>query len=160
MITLELGKHRRARIWTEELPVIPIAIDRVISLSMPVVRNALAMPKVAAVEVVVPLGARTMYGLLGGSMTPVYGNTISIDVALTDYNGKLLFDTLAPPGEEVRAGLPREFSGAVLDAITLAQQTMPDLLPLAKLLTRPLLDLNALRRIGQGISYILSASVH
>jgi hypothetical protein len=127
MITLDLGKHRRARIWTEELPRIPIAIDQMVSLSIPVSRHSLALPKIAAVEVIVPLGARAMYGLLGGSITPAYSDLLRIDVALTDGNGELLLDTLAPPGEEVRAGLPHEFSGAVLDAIALAQQRMPDL---------------------------------
>ena len=129
MIILDLGKHRRARVWVGELPAIASVTDRVLSTSIEVEGQGLTASRIAAVEVVVPLGPRAMYGLLGGRINPASGRLLSVEVATSISNGQLLFDTLALPGEEVKSGLPAEFGPAIISAVALARQEMPNLPP-------------------------------
>lgn len=77
--------------------------------------------RLAAVEVFVPLGPRSMYGLLGGKFKPDATGHLSIDVSVAAANERLLADNLAMKGDEVRVGLPAEYAQAVLAGVSLAK---------------------------------------
>lgn len=67
--------------------------------------------RTVAVEVLVPLGARAEYGLLGGEFSPMASTTLlRVDVF---YGVGDHVASLASGFDEVRAGLPREFARAV-----------------------------------------------
>lgn len=121
MRILELGKHRRARVWIGELP--DVACPSVKTLTHTIAadgepQNGL---RLAAIEVFVPLGPRSMYGLLGGQLRPDATGYLSVDVCVSAANERLLVDNLAMKGDEVRVGLPAEYAQAVLSGVSLAK---------------------------------------
>jgi hypothetical protein len=133
MRTLALGKYRQARVWIGELP--DTAYPSVETLTHTTAADAKSQGKfmLAAVEVFVPLGPRSMYGLLGGQWTPDASGQFQVDVNVSAPNERLLADNLAIKGDEVRVGLPSEYAKAVAAGVDLAQVHL-SILPSGKLL--------------------------
>jgi hypothetical protein len=124
MRTLQLGKHRQARFWIGELP--DVACPSVKTLTHTIAadrepRNGLTL---AAIEVFVHLGPRSMYGLLGGEWKPDATGQLSIDVNISTANERLFADSLALKGDEVRVGLPAEYAKAVLAGVDAAKSEL------------------------------------
>ncbi|NJK91118.1 MAG: hypothetical protein HC904_04360 [Blastochloris sp.] len=120
MRRVDLGKYRKARIWLNELPdaSCPTGVTQEISVSA---KGESVMAKRAAVEVFVPLGPRSMYGLLGGEFTPSTTGQLNVTIISSAANGKSLSESLASSSDQVRVGLPREYCEAVKEGIRLAQ---------------------------------------
>ena len=78
----------------------------------------------AAIEVFVPLGPRSMYGLLGGQWKPGATGQLSVDVSVSATNERLLADSLAMKGDEVRVGLPVQYAKAVLAGVDMAKSEL------------------------------------
>jgi hypothetical protein len=85
--------------------------------------------RLAAIELFVPLGPRSMYGLLGGQFNPDAVGHLSVDVSVSAAKGRLLADNLATKDDEVRVGLPAEYAQAVLAGVDLAETELKTLLP-------------------------------
>jgi hypothetical protein len=120
MRVLELGKYRRARVWIGELPDASYPFIEVLTHTVVARAESQSALKLAAIEIFVPLGPRSMYGLLGGQFDPETAGHLSVDVRVSAANGRLLADSLAMKGDEVRVGLPAEYAQAVLVGVDLA----------------------------------------
>src|SRR5258708_32577560 len=121
MRTLELGKYRRARVWIGELPDAAYPSVRVLTRTIAVGTERQNGLTLAGIEGSVPLGARSMYGLLGGQFKADATGHLSVDVSVSAANGRLLADSLAMKGDEVRVGLPAEYAQGVLAGVSLAK---------------------------------------
>jgi hypothetical protein len=88
--------------------------------------------RLAAIEVFVPLGPRSMYGLLGGEWQPDQSNQFGVEVNVSAANERLFADSLALKGDEVRVGLPAEYANAVVVGVDLAKDQL-SVLPSGKL---------------------------
>ena len=124
MRILELGKYRRARVWIGNLP--DAACPSVKTLTHTIaaggeLQNGL---RLAAIEVFVPLGPRSMYGLLGGQFEPDATGQLTIDVNVSTATERLFADSLTVKGDQVRVGLPAEYAQAVLAGVNLAHSEM------------------------------------
>jgi len=121
MRVLNLGKHRRARIWIGDVP------DAVYESKDKLIRSVRADCKMqdkfkqAAIEVAIPLGGRSMYGLLGGELRPGSSPILDVNISMGSPKGRLFADSLAGTTDEVRVGLPAEYAEAVFDGIALAR---------------------------------------
>jgi hypothetical protein len=124
MRTLELGKHRRARVWIGELPDATYPSLKTLTHTIATDRESLHGLRMAAIEVFVPLGPRSMYGLLGGRWQPGATDQLSVDVSVSATNERLLPDSLAMKGDEVRVGLPVEYAKAVLAGVDMAKSEL------------------------------------
>lgn len=122
MKTLDLGRFRRARVWIGELP------DAAYSSINPITHTVRAGGqqhggrRLVAVELFVPLGARSMYGLIGGLFEPWRAGQLTVEVSSSSNSERLLTDSLASGIDEVRVGLPAEYIAAILrgvDAVAL-----------------------------------------
>jgi hypothetical protein len=89
MKNFQLAKWSQARIWTAQDPF-----------------DGSQRPSSAAVELLVPRGPRSEYGLLGAVVRPGPQGTVSI-ACLDDASAWR--DSLAGAGDEVRRGLPEEY---------------------------------------------------
>ncbi len=78
----------------------------------------------AAIEVLVPVGPRSMYGLLGGEWQPDQSNQFGVEVNVSAANERLFADSLALKGDEVRVGLPVEYANAVATGLDLAKDQL------------------------------------
>ena len=121
MRTLELGKYRRARIWIGKLPDAACPSVKTLTHTIEAGRESQNGLRLAAIEVFVPLGPRSMYGLLGGQFKPDATGHLSVDVSISAANERLLTDSLVMKGDEVRVGLPAEYAQAVLAGVALAK---------------------------------------
>ena len=125
MRTLELGKYRRARVWIGDLPHVAYAAQKTLIQNFVANRHLIYEPRETAVEILVPLGARSMYGLLGGRY--VYDSTseLRVEVSLSSATERPFPESLATSTDEVRIGLPAEYGAAVLAGIEIAENDAP-----------------------------------
>ena len=121
---LKLGKYGRARVWIRELPGAAYPSAKTFTHAVAAVASSENKLMLAAVEVFVPVGPRSMYGLLGGQWTSGTTNQLSVDVSIAAADGQLFSDNLAGKGDEVRVGLPAEYAQAVLAGVDLAKSEM------------------------------------
>lgn len=110
-----LSKGRVARIWLDDAPMHSNFNSLVIAGANQKKRNAahLRCQKVK-VELLLPLGGRFLYGLLGCELS-LYDQTRQ-RIELQIQNGKsILTNSLAQSIDIVHSGLPEEFENSVLD---------------------------------------------
>lgn len=124
MRTLELGKYRRARVWIGELPDVACPPVKTLTHTIAASRESRNELRLAAIEVFVPLGPRSMYGLLGGQFESSATGHLSVDVNVSTANERLLVDSLAMKRDDVRVGLPAEYAKAVLAGVDLAKNEL------------------------------------
>lgn len=121
---LKLGKYGRARVWIGELPGAAYPAVKTFTHAIAAEASSENRLRLVAVEVFMPLGPRSMYGLLGGRWTSGTTSQLSVDVSIAAADGQLLSDNLAGKGDEVRVGLPAEYAQAVLAGVDLAKSEM------------------------------------
>lgn len=118
---LQLGRYQKARLWFNELPAASYA-----STSLKTLKMAAAGPiprlRLAACEIHVPLGPRSLYGMLGCCFEPVDCLEIQAVISESSANGAFFLDSLRGKFEEVRIGLPPEYSSAVLAGLKMVSQ--------------------------------------
>lgn len=122
MRILDLGRHRRARIWIGDLPDVAYPSQKTFTHTIPAGREPYKQQRIAAVEVFVPLGPRSMYGLLGGYLQPTSTEFLRVDLSISSSNERLFTHSLAMESDEVRVGLPAEYADAVLAGVELAKE--------------------------------------
>jgi hypothetical protein len=116
MLKLALPRHRRARIWFgEALPAGFIAV-RTLQKEFPTESFVPTMSQVAAVELAIPRGAMTAYGLLGGEVVADDRRRADVEVSINQ-DGPDLADSLAVAPDQPRVGLLEEYGFAACAGI-------------------------------------------
>jgi len=133
MRLVDLGKHRRARLWFGDLPDAAYQSVNAVKCSISASRNTQDGLRLAAIEVLVPLGGRSIYGLLGGEFRPDSSNRLDVDVFVASAAGPPFASNLATQTDKVRVGLPAEYVEGVLGGVALAKGEL-DRLAAGKLL--------------------------
>jgi hypothetical protein len=136
MRIIDLGRYRRARVWIGEVPDAAYRSIDIAKCSMLAGTNIRDGLRLAAIEVSVPVGAHSMYGLLGGEFNPESTDRLDVEVRVASAVGHLLAANLAGQGDEVRVGLPAEYTEAVLSGIALAKGELGRLVPGRLLINR------------------------
>jgi hypothetical protein len=127
MKNLNLGKYRQARIWIGELPDAESTAIETLTHSAAATAQLQGGLILAAVEVFVPLGPRSMYGLLGGEWRPDQSNQFRVEINVSAVNERLFPDNLALKGDEVRVGLPAEYAKAIPVGVALVKDQLTSL---------------------------------
>lgn len=115
MIALDLGSHRKARVWLTELPNVPYQVEEIREYHYEAWHKAEAVATQAAIEVLIPRGGRAQYGFLGGEFVPCTSAQLIAKLFVSGRNGETVEWSLATAIDTVRAGLPREYANAVLE---------------------------------------------
>ena len=117
-LELKLTKFQSARVWLNELPVgTTFKPESTLIKKVDGGQSASGVVDAAAIEWLVPLGPRTVYGLLGGRLLPSADRSFTIEVGLSGEDGPQYESTLASKvSEDARVGLPAEYGQAVFDA--------------------------------------------
>jgi hypothetical protein len=123
MKQFDLGKYRKARVWLNEFPDAKCPTEAAQEIIVAATCHSM-QTKQAAVEVFVPVGPRSMYGLLGGEFTPSATGQLKVTIISISSaaNGKLLPSSLLSLSDQVHVGLPGEYCEAVKEGIRLAQK--------------------------------------
>jgi hypothetical protein len=125
MRSLKLGRFGAARIWLNEGAGASYAVSRVLADTAASGRVGESLgSRSAAAEVVLPRGARSEYGLLGGSFSPQRSSSVALSVAVSN-GSEPLRSSIARAVDDVRIGLPEEYAKAVLQAARVAASALP-----------------------------------
>lgn len=118
---LEIGAGCRCRMWSDETPKIVFSQETSESRVVSAVDTNAGMPFLAAAEVLIPRGARVVYGALVVEYFPsVKQDWLEIEVAIKDRNDVQWSDSIAASLDEVYVGLPTEYVGAIFSGACLA----------------------------------------
>jgi hypothetical protein len=115
--TVNLGGYRKARVWIGELPDAVFQPTGTRVQMYEASGSGPGLPSLAAVELSVFVSARFIYGLIGGDWRPNAAGELRVSIHTSSSNGTLLPDHLSARGEDVRVGLPDEYSEGVLAGV-------------------------------------------
>lgn len=118
--TIELGNYRKVRIWTGELPKAAYKGMETLTHEVAAEATPTVGPQLAALEFLAVFGSRHLYGLIGGEFDPRPTSRLRLDFVVSSNSEMLFDDCLARKLDEVRVGLPKEYSGAVVAGADLA----------------------------------------
>lgn len=121
MKTLDLGRFRRARVWIDALPDATYPRSRAAVKAVAATSRSRATTRSAAIELFVPVGARSMYGLIGGQFRADWGGELVVEVATSSPSERLFPASLASNVDEVRVGLPEEYVPAIWSGVDSAR---------------------------------------
>lgn len=124
MRALDIGKQRRARVWIGDLPDVACQPLRKVTYSTDAIGARTTGPRMAAIEVLVPLGPRSMYGLLGGEFIPNATKQLTVEVSVAAANERRFAQSLASNDDKVHVGLSAEYAKAVLAGVKLAKDKL------------------------------------
>lgn len=122
MQTINLDFHSRARVWLKDKPrIIYPALD-IITLDMITkdMQTGLAYKpdrRQTALEIIIPVGPRVCYGLLGAEFIPNNSGKLSVEVRVSTENESIFPSSIAAEFDTVKIGLPEEYSQSVIDGI-------------------------------------------
>lgn len=112
---VDLPFHRRARVWLGLRPPCLFSAEGAFTRRLPC--SEVVSPSFeAAIEIVIPRGPMTSYGLLGVQCA-TYGNQLELKVGQGPGAGaNVVFGDSLLRGDRVLVGLTAEYAAAVLDA--------------------------------------------
>jgi hypothetical protein len=129
MKTLNLEKNQKANVWLEELPDAAYPSHRSFTEFYQTVHEPYGKTRCAAIELIIPTGARSLYGLLGGQFIPDVGNSIKIEICVSEEKNQSFINTLAGIDEKVYVGLPAEYVEGINSGMKLAKNQLSNLGP-------------------------------
>lgn len=116
MITLNLKRDRKVRIWLRELPEeLSYAPTQTIEPTLEAKSKIPIGATKAAVEMLVPSAGRALYGLLGAQFVSDRSGQLIVKVALCEQTEKEVNWSLAAGIDRVMVGLPGEYASRILD---------------------------------------------
>lgn len=123
MQEFDLGVGRRCKVWIGELPPISFVAGRIVTRELDYVAKSKTASFKAATEIVIPRGARMLYGALGVEFTPsTTTSNLTIEVNVCDASGSRFAQSLIANIDEVFIGLPSEYVEAVLSGVETSQK--------------------------------------
>jgi len=128
MITLALPFHRKAKVWVGEQPAAVYVAERSVKHVLEAKPSFSKTVHRGAVELCIPTGPRSIYGLLGAEFNQDESDKIRITVNISSDRGQQFVASLAGTSDDVRIGLPEEYVNGVLGGVTLAREQIGHLL--------------------------------
>lgn len=124
MTIIDLGKHRKLRVWAGSLPPAEYNAANTVSLTIPAGQNTVNgggnVLWLVALEFSALLGPRSVYGLLGGEFRPAPTNHLDVEICIGSTDERFE-NNLAARSDHVCKGLPSEYLQGVLDGLALAK---------------------------------------
>ena len=118
MLTLVLGDYGHARIWINDLPGDALAGPGENTMSLTATDKSPAVArKSVALEVAWHIGPVIRYGMLGGEWKPEEGGQYSVCIPITNTDGRKWAGSMANKYDDVRVGIPAEYSGYAIDGL-------------------------------------------
>ncbi|MBP2115932.1 hypothetical protein [Paenibacillus silagei] len=112
----DLGKYRRGRVWVNEFPLIPYPSrgkkTNVFSSNIPSIA-----PCSITVELIIAARMVSNYAFIGLSYDPSVQDKLEVEVEIGYEKGEIVYEVIAMQPEEVRLGIPEEYTDAILDEI-------------------------------------------
>jgi hypothetical protein len=121
MITIELSSHRKACVWLNNLPQASYVGDQTLKKDVAPTRPSLKAIHSVAIEVLIPQGARYLYGLVGAELKPTKENKTHIFTVISKKEKQEKYFHSIVNSEHSYIGLPVELANAVTSGLLLAK---------------------------------------
>lgn len=135
MTELNLSLHRKARIWTNEFS--EVCISPTSSLKRTFMRTVDASSNLRSnhfvVEIIIPAGARIVYGLLGAEYKNSQNNDLLLEIYSSKSKNRSYNDSLSNSLERNFVGLPFTYAESVEKAVTQYFENKINFVPSGKL---------------------------
>ncbi|SRR6266404_1634891 len=123
IVKIAVGKFGKGVVWLSELPTCAIfKAQSIVESVNPSAGNHGGMLRQAAIELNIPKGPRSEYGLLGGTFQPDSSMTLRTYIHTTSFFGPTYPSTVAIGSEVTHIGIPLEYepgiSSGIEDAIS------------------------------------------
>ena len=106
----------KARLWKESVPklIYPTidTIEQVLCTDLPKISGE----KQVALEVMIPVGGRFLYGFLGAVFKPSASEQFLLQIPVSTDSEKIFADSIAADLDQIRFGLPNEYVQSVIDS--------------------------------------------
>ena len=121
MRTFDIGFHRKARVWSDDLPDLRYEVAQVVERTYEARTSASTDMSCVAVELFIPLGGRFYCGVLGATFTPDQSNILVVQVAISANDSKQVGWLLASGIDRMLVGLPSAYAASVIEGSVAAQ---------------------------------------
>lgn len=120
MISLDFDRYRRVRIWLADPPDLEYdeiaTIERVLAVGAttnirPMREHSVTM------ELFMPMSGMAAYACLGIDYVTSPSDQLTIEIAMSNDEGRIVKDLLADKVDEVRVGLPQDYANAVVESL-------------------------------------------
>lgn len=119
MFEIGLPFHRQARVWIDDLPPASFDADEVYEQIILSGKPIFSETRRVAIELLVPKGARVLYGLLGAEFQPSESGDLRVVIEALSSDGSPFENALLPSLlDEVQIGLPRLYVPGVFEGVT------------------------------------------
>lgn len=121
MKALKLSKERSARVWIDENPPIGTSVNnsRVSHRAIKIQEVRPLKHKIVTIELLVPLGGRFLYGLLGCEVMGERTSPLDVVVETSVEVKSEFFESLAGNIDTVWSGISDEYTDAILDGASM-----------------------------------------
>lgn len=122
MFELDLPLHRQARAWVDNTPPASFEADETFAHISPAGKPGFPEVRRVAVELLIPKGARVLYGLLGAEYRPSESGELHVLINSLSAGPPLEDPLLSPALDEVQIGLPAAYMDSVIEGVMLANE--------------------------------------
>lgn len=112
IVIIELGKYRKAVLWKNELPTLPIESDNEFEVSLKITKPVISENKKLAMELKLPRNS-SYYALLGLEYTPNQTTELKMKIKLKN-NNEVLYNSELEPNEDIYSGIPSEYVNSII----------------------------------------------
>jgi hypothetical protein len=106
----------KARIWKESFPNLIYPTVNIVEKVVRTNLEAVFERKQVAIEILIPVGGRFLYGFLGVVFKPDCSGKLLLQVPVSTDTEKIFEDSIAAHLDQVRLGLPNEYVQSVIDS--------------------------------------------
>ncbi len=117
MQNIDFDLHSKARVWITDNPSIIYPALDIVTQNIKSGLDYKSAPRKAALEINIPVGPRSCYGLLGAKFIPNNSGNLSLEIAVSTDSEAIFTDSLAAQIDTVRIGLPIEYCLSVIEGI-------------------------------------------
>lgn len=137
---IDLDLQRKACVWFNESPELLYPVVEVMNQDLATGLEQNSHRKQVALELLIPVGAKMSYGLLGVEFILNSSEKLLIELWISTENERIFEKSIANKLDTIRIGLPLEYSQSVIEGIKIS------------------LDENLISNLGSGILRINQAA--
>jgi hypothetical protein len=123
-LSLDLGKCRQVNVWLHDLPDAGFEGEERTEIILPAAKASFV--RRGALEMLVPIGGRLIYGLLGGILVPANPVVLRVEIHISENRSKR-FNGAILKSEKTFVGLPREYVPGIQRALAISGDHIPTL---------------------------------
>lgn len=114
MIMLDnLGNFKKGRLWINTYPNLQYKTIKIIKITIESDNSSEIIIDNITLELLLMSRHTSNYALLGARFTPTIGQSLEIQINVSQYDGEIMKGSIAMPEDEVHIGIPEEYANGI-----------------------------------------------